>query len=298
MIPLIALSLLFSAPPKHIVDGFGSAVKARNCALVLFYAGRLKRYQPSLSPAETTSVEACQKTLFPRKINWFKSVHGELRFVYPEGYITTPPRLAAIPAGYWWLGWVPSLKPLAARLKSAAGLKDADPPAGRWQNMPAFRIMVREVTTAELSAGKLGGVGKPAARVSFTRARAFCRKIGGDLPTEEQWEVAARGGEYFVVFSWGEAIPSACYRRTGPACGRGKAIHDVSQWGVRDLSSSLAEWVLPAKGLAVAKGFAITKGGGNDAHWYHNLIPSRAIVSAPTKSKSIGFRCVLPALKP
>jgi hypothetical protein len=43
----------------------------------------------------------------------------------------------------------------------------------------------------------------PVTGVPFATALAYCKSIGGNLPTEEQWELAARGKE-LRKFSWGD----------------------------------------------------------------------------------------------
>ncbi|MBU1537166.1 formylglycine-generating enzyme family protein, partial [Myxococcota bacterium] len=289
------LTTLWSAPPKHLVESFGSSVKSRECGLVLFYSARLRRYRHTFSDPEKKLVEQCQKTLFPKKILWFKSVTSEFRFGYPKNYMATQGRFSSIGAGTWWFGRVPSLRPLGDRLKKEAGIKGlADSGAGSWRKLPAFRIMVNEVSAKEYAKRALGHGGAPKVNISFTGARAFCKKMGGDLPSEEQWEIAARGGEYFLVFSWGESIPYACFRRSGPQCGTIKQSSDVSLWGVRNLSSSVAEWVLGAKEHLGTTGKAVVKGGGDSSHWYYNLIPSYQVVPPSTRAKNIGFRCVFP----
>ena len=56
-----------------------------------------------------------------------------------------------------------------------------------------FRLRATETTQQQY--GKEGNL--PVVDVDWARARAFCQRSGGDLPTEAQWEYAARGGSRF-----------------------------------------------------------------------------------------------------
>ncbi len=92
---------------------------------------------------------------------------------------------------------------------------------------------------------------RPAAGVSWTDADAFCRWLSSKsgknitLPTEAQWEKAARGTDQ-RTFPWGDAEPDCnlanhnnCVGRTMPV---GSYASGVSFYGVHDLAGNAWEW--------------------------------------------------------
>ncbi len=84
--------------------------------------------------------------------------------------------------------------------------------------------------------------------VDWNQARAFCLARGGDLPTEAQWELAARGTDG-RSFPWGNSAPAAqlCWSGVAPRMGT-CAVQATplgnSPFGVADLAGSVAEWTL------------------------------------------------------
>lgn len=85
----------------------------------------------------------------------------------------------------------------------------------------------------------------PVAETTWAGARAYCAWRGAELPTEAQWEAAARGTDG-RLYPWGDAAPdqarvfiSGRAGVTGPV---GERTAGASPFGALDMSGSMAEW--------------------------------------------------------
>lgn len=86
-----------------------------------------------------------------------------------------------------------------------------------------------------------GGL-RPVERITWTEAQAFCQARGGNLPTEAQWEYAARGPESWE-YPWGAwDTGKAVWSQQGTA--NVGSIPAGGAWiGAMDMSGNVWEWV-------------------------------------------------------
>jgi len=158
----------------------------------------------------------------------------------------------------------------------------------------------------------------PATYVTWEMAETYCRSRGGGLPTEAQWEKAARGTDG-RPYPWGNEEPT-CDRAWFEACGptpdtypHERDVDDTSRppspYGAFDMAGNMAEWTSdwyaadayrraggsppPGIGRVVRGGSWTSRARRGDLLTYH-----RDSIDPTLGSPTVGFRCarlVLPA---
>jgi formylglycine-generating enzyme required for sulfatase activity len=129
---------------------------------------------------------------------------------------------------------------------------------------------------------------QPIVGVSWYEAEAFARSLGMRLPTEVEWERAARGDDG-RRFPWGDewrpdlAAHRGGLRQTLPV---GAFPGNVSPHGVRDCAGNVWEWCADEYTL----GLRSARGGSWNAHPPQLRCASRNAWPASARYSNLGFR--------
>jgi len=194
---------------------------------------------------------------------------------------------------------------------------DDDERPARTRTLPAFAIDRTEVTRAAYAAcvaahrckpiprelaGPPGADGTlPITNVSWFDARDFCAFAGGRLPTEAEWEKAARGTDG-REFPWGS--DASCDRANwgnfegeGPCAGSapgfpvavGRYADGASPYGALDLAGNVWEWV--ADKFDEDPSRRSVRGGSCCSYFVPPRAANRNAWAPEYRGGDLGFRC-------
>lgn len=182
------------------------------------------------------------------------------------------------------------------------------------------QIMLREQDTTKhiKNRSTYKNPAKPVHNITWNDARATCKLLGGDLPTEAQWEFAGRAdnneGAIWVMDEDADVGDYAVYRENSYKKGKkseGYGPQPVGSkkpnaWGIYDMSGNVAEWTRDKYFMfsfwvessnptgALMGSTKVYKGGSwKDKEAMQNLTESDD-EDPRYWSDAIGFRCVFP----
>ncbi len=261
------------------------------CLLVLFVTvivGTASRAEAE-EPASPTGNAG------PSALIYLPLIQGEQRRVFED--------MIVIPAGLFEMGCDP-----------ASGKCEINEGPLRTVNVGHFSIDKFEVTNARYAAcvaaggctapnsSLSSGPEFPVGFVTQKQAAAYCLWDEKRLPTEAEWEKAARGLDG-RTYPWGEEAPTCDLANfqslvTGFSCEFpgspvGTYPDGASHFGVMDMAGNVAEWTSTTEPLLGGTGNIMK--GGSFASFPNDLRTSaRLNAGEGFLAQHIGFRCVLP----
>ena len=182
--------------------------------------------------------------------------------------------------------------------------------AGDWTHVPLGDEAVRLLLGESMVSVKAGYENHPMTVVSWFGAQAYCESVGGRLPSEVEWEKAARGIDN-RPFPWGYEIerPNANYGSShdpyeklntgydttpvgyynGRSYGDYQTLDSVSPFGLYDMAGNVWQWTANVYDQTHLR----TMRGGSKANYGYDLrIWTRNSAEPDYAGPSVGFRCV------
>jgi formylglycine-generating enzyme required for sulfatase activity len=142
----------------------------------------------------------------------------------------------------------------------------------------------------------------PVTNINWSEARAFCAFAGGRLPSEDEWEKAARGSDG-REYPWGQDPDCARanwgnFENEGPCAGKnpGKPVavgsypQGASPFGLLDMAGNVWEWVADKYDRDPSR--RVVRGGSCCSYFVEPRAANRNAWDPNHRDGDLGFRCV------
>lgn len=141
----------------------------------------------------------------------------------------------------------------------------------------------------------------PVTQVSYQDVLAYCEWSGRRLPTEQEWEYAARGGQHGVRFPWGNIISAANANYNSD--GTSEVMqYPANGYGIYDMAGNVWEWTSSeytaypgtmSKNPHFGLGYRVVRGGSWMYDGAHCMVSYRNANQSDRAYPTLGFRTVL-----
>jgi formylglycine-generating enzyme required for sulfatase activity len=183
--------------------------------------------------------------------------------------------------------------------------------AGDWLHVPLDEVGLRLSYAGGTFTAMLGFENHPMVMVTWFGAEAYCGYYGWRLPTEVEWEKAARGtdgrpypwGDDFesnnanfyssqdpfeeIVGKQGYTTPVGFYN--GSTYNGYQTLDSSSPYGLYDMAGNVEQWT---GDVYENQHYRYLRGGSKQSYGFNLRVWTRNNVSPYYSSPSIGFRCV------
>jgi len=141
----------------------------------------------------------------------------------------------------------------------------------------------------------LGAPELPVVGITHKEAQDFCLFYNKHLPSEAQWEFAAKGGSKFEKYAWGEDENPLYMNFRGSHKGHALAVgsYPPNKYGLYDMSGNVREWVEDSYSKDYYK-FACSK-HSDEENCFNNPVNTEESKYASNRGGSFDYSAGYPA---